>query len=76
VQIGRALIGAGVQGVELLGDGLQFKVDLAVGALRRFRCVRYPITAEELVADIDAGNAPWPALVLAGARSAEARRET
>jgi hypothetical protein len=54
---------------------MPFKTDLAADTLRRFRCVRYPVSVEELVAEIDSGRAPWPALVLTGTDSADARRE-
>ncbi len=52
------------------------KTDLAAGPLARFTCLRYPVTVRELIARIDAGQAPWPRLVLAGTDSPHARRET
>jgi hypothetical protein len=53
-----------------------WKVDVVRALLRNFRSRRFPRPVEALVDAIDSGKERWPAVVLAGLDSPEARRGT
>lgn len=52
-----------------------WKVEMAANALPRFSSQGFAAPVEHVIETIDAGEAPWPRIVLSGLDSASARRE-